>query len=405
MQSILIVDDLESIHEMLDAVIQPIGYNTAFATDGEIALQKLREERYDIVLTDINMKPMDGIALLSEIKKIDPNAIVMMMSGYANIDNATQALKLGAFDFLTKPFKVDQLMASITRASKERKKRLESGASDTTPAANMLAGDSPTVKRLNEHISRCAKLSTPLLVSGESGTQKISLANTLHARGDSDGKLVTINAKTTSEDDLYAALFDQDGNPSETLKSAQDGTLLIANIEHLPLNLQQKLGNLFKELKTDTRIICTAPNDLEKLIDAGKFDDALYFRISTNILSIPSLRDRSEDIPAMALAYFATQGYGQATLGEQASALLQAYRWPGNYTEFEEVLSAALESAGGNIVHEADLPEKLQDTSNWPNLETFLEEQAARYRAQVLKACAGDKLTAARVLGIDASEL
>lgn len=125
MHSILIVDDIESIHEILNAVIEPIGFNTAFATDGPTAIEMVEQNHYDIVLTDINMKPMDGLDLLEKLKAINPNIIVVMMSGYATIENATRSLKLGAFDFITKPFKVDELIAAINRATKESEKLSE----------------------------------------------------------------------------------------------------------------------------------------------------------------------------------------------------------------------------------------------------------------------------------------
>lgn len=406
MQSILIVDDLESIHEMLDAVIQPIGYHTAFATDGEIALRKIREEHYDIVLTDINMKPMDGLALLEQIKEADPNAIVIMMSGYANVDNATRALKLGAFDFLTKPFKVDQLMASISRASSERKKRLEAGSVKAGQNTILLAGDSEAARTLSDRIHRAAKLPTPLLVTGETGTQKASVVAMVHAKSPlSEGPIVTLDAKTADPEALVAELFDEEGKPGETVQAAQGGFVHIANIDRFPLDKQAALGNLIRDLKGETRIVCSSSRDLEQLIEAGKFEDALYFRIANNALPIPSLRDRSEDLPAMALAYFAQNNLPQSAIGEQASALLQAYRWPGNYDELQEILAAAATVADDQTIHEQDLPESLRDTSHWPNLEEFLAQQSQRYRSQVLQACQGDKAKAAQILACDPSDL
>ncbi len=284
MQSILIVDDLESIHEMLDAVIQPIGYNTAFATDGEIALQKIREERYDIVLTDINMKPMDGLALLAQIKEADPEAIVIMMSGYANVENATQALKLGAFDYLTKPFKVDQLMNSIARAAAERKKRRQSGNAAAAQNSILLSGDSETAKSLNERLTRAAKLPTPLLITGDTGTQKANIAALVHARSDAAGEpFVTIDAKKADSGELPGMLFDSAGAASETIRSAEGGFLFLANIDAIPRELQASLGTLIRDLKGETRVICSSSHDLEQLVEQGQFEDGLYFRIANNL--------------------------------------------------------------------------------------------------------------------------
>ncbi|MBK1879925.1 sigma-54-dependent transcriptional regulator [Pelagicoccus mobilis] len=406
MQSILIVDDLESIHEMLDAVIQPIGYNTAFATDGEIALQKIRDEHYDIVLTDINMKPMDGLSLLAQIKEADPNAIVIMMSGYANVENATQALKLGAFDYLTKPFKVDQLMLSINRASKERKRRLESGNTAAAQNSILLSGDSDLAKSFDERLSRSAKLPTPLLINGDPGTQKSNVAAVVHARSEQSGEpFVTIDAKKSEASELPELLFDGAGGPSEMIRSAKGGTLYIAGIDAISHEHQAPLGNLIRDLKGETRFICSSTRDLEQLVEAGEFEDALYFRIANNALQVPSLRDRPDDIAALALAYYAQNHLPFTSIGEGALALLQGYRWPGNYTEFQEVLAAAAEVGEGQVIREADLPDKLRDISSWPNLNDYLAEQSDRYKQAVLKACQGDSGKAAQILGLDEGDL
>ena len=406
MHSILIVDDLESIHEMLDAVIQPIGYNTAFATNGEIALEKLRKERFDIVLTDINMKPMDGIALLGKIKAIDPTAIVIMMSGFANVDNATKALKLGAFDFLTKPFKVDQLMASINRATVERRKRLEAASGASADVASILAGDSPAVKKLKETIERHAKNNAPLLLLGEQGTQKASIANIVHEKSAAAaGPFLALDAKTLSAEQLAEELVSANGEKGKTLAAASSGTLFLSNVDLLPAPIQKALGNQIRDLRGDTRFICATASDLERLVEAGSFEDALYFRIAANIVHTPSLRDRSEDIPAISMAFLSKKGHASIAIGERAAALMQAYRWPGNYAELKDVLETAAASARDGSIGLEQLPDKLQDLSGWPTLADHLEEQARRYRHQVLAACQGDRERAAQVLDCDPADL
>ncbi len=406
MQSILIVDDLESIHEMLDAVIQPTGYSTVFATDGQIALEKMRRERFDIVLTDINMKPMDGIALLAKIREIDPAAIVIMMSGYANVDNATKALKLGAFDFLTKPFKVDQLMSAISRATDERRKRLEASSGIATDVASILAGDSPAVKKLKDSIERLAKTNTPVLFTGESGTQRASLAAIVHEKSAAaEGAFIALDAKQLDAEALHAELVGNEEQPAKAIVSATGGTLFVANIDHLPLTIQRSVGQQIRELKGELRFICSTSRDLERQVEKGEFEDALYFRIATNVVEPPPLRERAEDIPAIAMAFLSKKGYANAGLGDRASALLQAYRWPGNYVELKEVLEAAASAADGAVIGQDHLPEKLSDTSNWPSLADYLAAQGDRYRQQVLRACQGDRERAAGILGCDAAEL
>lgn len=406
MQSILIVDDLESIHEMLDSVIQPIGYHTAFATDGQAALEKLRRDRHDIVLTDINMKPMDGLDLLAQIKEIDPKAIVIMMSGYANVENATRSLKLGAFDYLTKPFKVDQLMAAIKRASAERKRRLEDSASDGTDLASILAGDSAAVRKLRDNIARHAKTNTPLLLVGDSGTQKSSIANIIHQKSENaNGAFVSLDAKALDRDAFESSLFDSEGGRSEKVAGASGGTLLIANVDQVDRDLQPSLGNLIRDLKSETRVICTSSRDLERLVETGEFEDALFFRIANGMIEVPNLNDRAEDIPSIAVAYFSKKGFSNLGIGDRASALMQAYRWPGNYKELKEVLETLAANAEGDAIHHDMLPERMRDVSSWPTLDEYLEQQRQRYRAQVLNACQGDVAKAAEILGCEPADL
>ncbi len=401
MQSILIVDDLESIHEMLEAVIQPIGYNTTFAISGEQALQKLQKETFDVVLTDINMEPMDGLELLSQIKEKDPDAVVVMMSGVATVENASAALKRGAFDFLTKPFKVDQLVKSVTRAVDERKKRRDLQSGVATDVATILTGNSSAAKKLNESIERHSKTKGPLLITGETGTQKASIASIIHNQSESaDGPFTTIDALKLDDDEFYAALYTPDGKASETIVSAQAGTLFIANIDRVTPKNQSNLGNLIRDIKGETRVICSSGQDLESLVEKGEFEDALFFRVATNTIEVPRLSERSEDLPAIIMSFLGKSGLSHVQLGEQASSLLQAYQWPGNYAELKEVLIASAEAGGDdNIIHHSNLPEKISDTTHWPTLQQFLDAQTVRYRSQVLKACQGDDDKAAQILG------
>ena len=406
MHSILIVDDLESIHEMLDAVIQPIGYHTAFASDGGIALEKFRHGNFDIVLTDINMKPMDGIELLRQLKELDPHVIVIMMSGYANIANATQALKLGAFDFLTKPFKVDELMAAIARASAARAKALERPEEDTAVVSSILHGESPAAHAFREAINRHANAHTPLLLVGEVGTQKKLIANIIHETSlGKEAPFVALDALDDDPSDLLDQLTTPEGGLGPAAASAKGGTLYLANIDRVPRDLQGEISNLLRHAKGELRFISSTARNLELLVDKGEFDDALFFRIGSSSLHAPALRDRSEDIPSIARSLLAAQGRSNLQISDAAMNLLKAYHWSGNYSEFKEALAFAAEHAQDREIKEQDLPEKLRDFSSWPSLQSFLEEQSANYRRKVLAACLGDALRAAAILRCDPEEL
>src|SRR3954468_12352213 len=189
MASILIVDDLISIHEMLEAVIHPTGHKTAFATDGEKGLARYKAEKFDLVLCDIDMKPMDGITLLKQLKQYDPGAVVIIMTAYASTESAIQALKFGAFDYLQKPFKVDELMQAIRRGMEYRRTVAAREATAMAPAASAgdfearLIGESPKTKRLIAQLKKLATAHTPVLISGEMGSGHEIAAELLHAAG------------------------------------------------------------------------------------------------------------------------------------------------------------------------------------------------------------------------------
>src|SRR5690242_12657116 len=176
MASILIVDDLISIHEMLEAVIHPTGHKTAFATDGEKGLARYKTEKFDLVLCDVDMKPMDGITLLKQLKQYDPSAVVIIMTAYASTESAIQALKFGAFDYLQKPFKVDELMQALKRSLEFRHALIERETQGSAPAVKAgdfearLIGTSPKIKRLITQLKKLATAPTPVLISGEAGT-------------------------------------------------------------------------------------------------------------------------------------------------------------------------------------------------------------------------------------------
>ena len=214
MPAVLIVDDLLSIHEMLDAVIQPTGFATAFSTDGEKALVRYKAEKFDLVLADIDMKPMDGITLLKQLKLYDPNCVVIIMTAYASTDSAIQALKFGAFDYLQKPFKVDELIATLKRGMDYRKVSTErstkAGVSTikSTEIEQRLVGQSAKARKLIQQIKKLSAVHTPVLLVGESGSGKGTVAEVLHATGGSpEGPLVRIDCALSSTQSIRDGLL------------------------------------------------------------------------------------------------------------------------------------------------------------------------------------------------------
>jgi two-component system, NtrC family, response regulator HydG len=246
MPSVLIVDDLISIHEMLEAVIQPTGFSTAFATDGEKALARYKAEKFDMVLADIDMKPMDGITLLKHLKKYDPNSVTIIMTAYASTDSAVQALKFGAFDYLQKPFRVDELISTLRRAVEYRELQAQRAA--MTSAAlikpddieGRLVGKSDRLQKLISQIKKLAAVRTPVLLVGETGTGKDSVAELLHgATGAGQAQFVRIDCALTSEESFREGLLGKNGEGGPWVKEAKGGTLFLQQLQCLSEPVQK----------------------------------------------------------------------------------------------------------------------------------------------------------------------
>jgi two-component system, NtrC family, response regulator HydG len=418
MPSVLIVDDLLSIHEMLDAVIQPTGFSTAFATDGEKALARYKTEKQDIVLADIDMKPMDGITLLKQLKLFDPNAVVIIMTAYASTESAIQALKFGAFDYLQKPFRVDELIATLKRGLEYKQFSLEQRQSappfPLSKGADIegrLIGNSPKLKKLLQQVKKLSTVRTPVLLQGEAGTGKATIAEILHATNPSpDGALVRIDCSLSDEANFREGLLGQNGTGGTWVKQAKGGSLFLHHLQSLPLPMQKELVSVLRATSTGFRLICTTTEDLEKLTDEGVFHDELFYRVASLPVVLPPLRDRVDDIPTLVkhFASKATNSFFDASLvefTEDAIDVLKSYHWPGNLTELNQVVSKIASTAETRVVTSQQLPMRLKEVKDWPTMADYLAGQQKQYIDMVLRACNDDKAKAAKVLGIDAAKI
>lgn len=414
MPSVLIVDDLLSIHEMLEAVIQPTGYSTAFATDGEKALARYKAEKYDLVLADIDMKPMDGITLLRQLKAYDPTTVVIIMTAYASTESAVQALKFGAFDYLQKPFRVDDLITTLKRALEYRRFSVERPAESAAAAIgggrdieSALVGTSAAHKKLLQQIKKLSTVRTPVLLQGEAGTGKTTIAEILHSgSAPADAPLVRIDCAQSSDESFRTGLLGDNGSGGAWLVQARGGTLMLQNIEKLSPALQRELVGVLRTHSQAFRLICTSSEDLERLTEEGRFDDELFYRVASLPVVLSPLRERSEDIPAL-VKYFtlhATNPNFEAKLIEftpDAMAIFKAYPWPGNVSDLAQVVGKIAASADARVVGVDQLPLRIKDLGGWPKLADYLALQEKHYIEQVLHACRGNKEQAARVLGIE----
>lgn len=417
MPSVLIVDDLVSIHEMLEAVIQPTGFATSFATDGEKALVRYKAEKYDLVLADIDMKPMDGITLLKQLKVYDPSAVVVMMTAYASTETAVQALKLGAFDYLLKPFRVDELIATLRRGVELKKLHSDRPVAAPGPSVKaadieaQLIGRSPKLTKLIAQIRKLATVRAPVLLVGENGTGKETVAEILHgASGAPDSALLRIDCSLSSEANFREGLLGQNGEGGSWAKKAKGGTLFLQHLQCLSPSVQHELVGVLRNTAHGFRLVCTSTADLEKLVDEGKFHDELFYRVASLPVHMPPLRERSEDIPLLVKHYVsqaANPAFDVKTIefGQEALAVMMAHQWPGNLTALAQVVSNIAANTESRVISAKQLPMRLREPRHWPTLDEFLAAEEKHYVATVLHATRNDKAAAARVLGVDVSAL
>ncbi len=417
MSSVLIVDDLVSIHEMLEAVIQPRGFSTAFATDGEKALVRYKAEKYDLVLADIDMKPMDGITLLKQLKAYDPNAVVIIMTAYASTESAVQALKFGAFDYLQKPFRVDELIATMQRGLEFRTFQSERAAAALSPSTKIadietrLIGRSPKVTKLISQLKKLVTVRTPVLLIGENGTGKTTVAEILHsATGTPDSSLLRIDCSLSSDANFREGLLGSNGEGGSWVKQAKGGTLFLQHLQCLSEPVQKELVGVLRNTAHGFRLVCTSNADLEKLVDEGKFHDELFYRVASLPMQMPPLRERPEDLPLL-VKHYAAQAANplfDANMLEftpDAMAVMTAYHWPGNMTELNQVVSKIAAMTETRVIGAQQLPLRLRELKHWPSMNEYLAGQEKHYIEMVLHASGNDKIAAAKVLGIDASKL
>ena len=418
--SILIVDDLVSIHEMLEAVVAPTGLDTVFATDGEQALAKYKKQKFDLVLADVDMKPMDGITLLKQLKVIDPTSVVIIMTAYASTESAIQALKFGAFDYLQKPFKVDELIKTLKRALDYRQFSQEQEATSAIPSSvpaistgdieAQIIGHSAATQRLVQQLKKLVSAKTPVLLQGEVGTGKRQIAELLHNASNPSAPFVRVDCTHSDDPDFRDNLIGDKSAGGAKVLEAKGGTLFLDNIPSLPLEIQQALVGVLKSVGGNTRLICSSTVDLEAQVDEGNFDDELFYRVASLPIVLPPLRERAEDIPVLVKDVVLrtanpTFPSNQIEFTDDALQALAAHYWPGNISELNQVISKIVATSETRVISSRQLPMRLREMTDWPSLADYLAGQEKEYISTVLNACKDDKALALKILKCDASKL
>ncbi len=386
---ILIVDDEENMRHMLSVMLHKEGYEVAAVPDGQAALDTLADGKFDAVLCDIRMPRMDGLSFLKEFRARALSPGVIMMSAYGTYDQAVEALRLGADDYISKPFRSTEILLVLEKLHGRKKKEQAAGVPGKAQSAGSdlkgfavedILGASPKLAAVLETVRKVAPYKTTVLIRGESGTGKEMIARALHVSGPRKaGPFVAINCGAIPENLLESELFgyakgaftDAVRNKPGLFEEAEGGTLFLDEIGELPLGLQVKLLRVLQEeevrrvgenkpRKVDVRIVAATLRDLEADVESGRFRRDLFYRLNVVSLYLPALRERPEDILALA-AHFMEKCAGRVGrriegLTERARDALAGYPWPGNVRELENVIERAAVLSETGRIDVGDLP-------------------------------------------------
>ena len=382
---ILVVDDDISHCTILQALLRGWGYNVALANSGRQALEQVREQVFDLVLCDVRMAEMDGIATLKEIKALNPAIPVLIMTAYSSVETAVEALKTGALDYLIKPLDFDNLQATLEKALAHTHS-IDAETPAVTASQFGMVGKSPAMQHLLSEIALVAPSEATVLIHGDSGTGKELVARAIHASSArSEKPLVTLNCAALNESLLESELFGHekgaftgaDKRREGRFVEADGGTLFLDEIGDISPMMQVRLLRAIQErevqrvgsnqtISVDVRLIAATHRDLAAEVNAGRFRQDLYYRLNVVAIEVPSLRQRREDIPLLAghfLQRFAERNR-KAVKGftPQAMDLLIHYDWPGNIRELENAVERAVVLLTGEYISERELPLAIAST-------------------------------------------
>jgi two-component system response regulator PilR (NtrC family) len=388
---ILVVDDEESIREFLDIMLRKEGYEVTVAEDGQKALDVLKKKAFDLVISDMQMPNLTGLELLKAVKDQYPDMLFMMITAFATAETAVEAMKLGAYDYLTKPFKIDEVRIVIANALRSKNLEVENRSLKKELkleySFQSLVGNSEPMHRIYELCRRVSQTPTNVLVTGESGTGKEMVAKAIHYNGPlKDKPFVTINCGAIPESLMESEMFGHKkgsftgavADKSGLFEVADGGSLFLDEVGELPLTIQVKLLRAIQErvirrvgatddTKVEVRIIAATNRDLEDMVKKGGFRQDLYYRLNVINIKTPSLRERAEDIPLLAnhflKKYNDRLSKSISGISAEAMDMLKRYDYPGNVRELENIIERTVALEGGSTI----LPESLPPFVNTPN--------------------------------------
>ncbi|MGH7811643.1 MAG: sigma-54-dependent transcriptional regulator [Candidatus Binatia bacterium] len=437
---ILIVEDDREMSRFLTELLAEEGYDPAGAIDGPSALDSYKRDDFDLVITDLMMPRMKGTELIRRLKEIDANALILVITAFGSIDSAVEAIRAGAFHYVTKPFRSEELLIHVQRALEQRQLRQEIDRLRTEAQRGYrfqdIIGRSQKMQQLFDTIAHVSDVVANVLILGESGTGKELVARALHAHSSrARGPFVAINCAAIPETLLESELFgyvrgaftDAKKDRPGLFHEASGGTLFLDEIGEIPVTLQAKLLRAIEDReirplggnrseKVDVRVVSASNRDLEQWVEEGRFRRDFYYRLNVIRLDLPALRERVDDIPLLVnhfIEKFSRQAHHPVTgIDKDALALLVNYCWPGNVRELEHLIERTVLLGKQSTIGVQDLPPQLL-AYNQPRLP--LAEAVARaytlsnlereYIEQVLENVNGNKSEAAKVLGVDRTTL
>jgi len=447
MPRILIVDDEPTILNLLNKILTGQGYDTTPASNGEKAIQLLQTEAFDLMISDINMTPINGMELLQKASESYADMGVIMLTAYGTVGTAVEAMKNGAFDYITKPFKLDELVLTVQRALEYNTAITENRDLKSMQVGTHFDGivaESPGMRKVCDMIERVAPTSTTVLVHGESGTGKELVARALHRYSPRKNKtFMAVNCAALPaalmESEMFGHIKGAFTGATDTkeglFEAAHGGTLFLDEISSMPLDIQSKLLRVLQDKKirkvggsdhteVDVRIIAATNEKLENLIEQGKFREDLYYRLSVISIDIPPLRNRPEDILPLIHHTFRKELATDAEmpmLDRKAQDVLDNYNWPGNVRELENTILHALAFLQDGKITIDTLPARIvnrveegvrsgiivskHEQYRGKSLKAFLHEKEKEFLEKTIARADGDKAAAAKDLDISLATL
>lgn len=388
---ILVVDDEESIREFLDIMLRKEGYDVTCVEDGLKAQEILKKKTFDMIISDLQMPNVTGIELLKHVKENFPELLFMLITAFGTTESAVEAMKMGAYDYLTKPFKIDEVRINIANALRSRNLEVENRSLkkelEREFSFQSLVGNSEAMHRIFDLIRRVSETPTNVLITGESGTGKEMVAKAIHYNGPlKERPFVTVNCGAIPESLMESEMFGHKKgsftgavvDKSGLFEVADGGTLFLDEVGELPVSIQVKLLRAIQErvirrvgatddTKVDVRIIAATNRNLEDMVAEGTFRQDLFYRLNVINIKTPSLRERREDIPSLATHFL--QKYNSrlnkavGTISREAMEMMKKYDYPGNVRELENIIERTVALEGGATI----LPESLPPFVNTPS--------------------------------------